>query len=126
MNITHKAINSVPRKHRIGIDIDNLNQCRLLIKYLNAKRFGKPVLYKTGKGYHIQIVKMNRTTKENMVVRRILGDCDGRMALDEDRIKEGLDEITETMFFHKQVKEYIGEENIIRPLSKPYWKVRNR
>ena len=115
------AINSVPRKHRIGIDIDENNQCRLLIKYLNAFRFGKPVMYKSGKGYHIQIVKMNRTPEENLTVRRILGDCKGRIDLDENRYNEELYDIIETLFFDKRIHDYKGQEMIINPLSQPFW-----
>jgi len=111
----------IPRKHRIGIDIDSKNQFEMLKRYFNSKRFGESLVYETKHGYHIQIYKKNRTSKENMLIRHILNDCNNRLDLDVGRLNENLDDIIETLFEYKKIDDDEGVETLINPLSLPFW-----
>lgn len=118
-------IKRFPRSHRISIDIDSFNQFNFLRKYFNAKNTGLPMLvYRTGHGYHIQLFKANRTTEENIHIRRMLGDCPNRLDLDIGRIAEGLDDIIETLFERKEVDGIKTGEQPFSPLSQPWFMVK--
>lgn len=118
-----KSINRISKNHRISVDIDVDNQFDLMKKYFNMKWIvGNVISYKTGGGYHLLSEKRDRTLKQNIDVRRTLGDCKGRLNLDEDRLNAGLGEYyTEILFYEKMHFGEITEEYIFNILSMPFW-----
>ena len=118
-----KRSQGYPRKHRIGIDMDTKNRLTFLIKYFNARRFGKVIPFETLHGYHLHIFMKDRTPEMNMHIRNIIGDCEGRMNLDYGRYIEGEYDIMETMFYDKQVYDERGGEELIHPLSQAFYMV---
>lgn len=97
--VIYKRMMKVPRNHRISVDRDNFNQLRLLMTYYNMKRICTDVfVWETNHGYHIYGRFPNRTTEQNLDMRRMLGDDPRRIALDEGRINAGVDYLSETLF----------------------------
>lgn len=104
----------IKRKNRISVDIDSNNQFHLLKSFFNMKRLtDKIYVYKTNKGYHIQGLFKNRTTQQNIDIRRLLLDDKARIKLDENRIDAGLDYLIETLFVFGKVNK--GVESIEEP-----------
>ena len=118
-----KRSQGYPRKHRIGIDMDTKNRLTFLIKYFNARRFGKVLAFETLHGYHLHIWMQDRTPEMNLHIRNIIGDCEGRMDLDYFRYLEKQYDIIETMFYDKTVGKEIGGEDLINPLSQAFYMV---
>ncbi len=56
-----------------------------------------------------------------MIVRMLLGDCEGRMDLDVKRLRHGLDDLIETLFKNKRIYWYSSSEMMVDPLAKPFW-----
>lgn len=82
----------------------------------------KVVVYRTRKGYHIQGWFRDRTAKQNMDVRMLLGDDVGRLQLDSLRLAEGYDENIETLFvLGKTVKGVKSMEEPFDILSEQFW-----
>lgn len=113
----------IPRVHRVGIDLDTKNRLKLLKTYFNAKRFSKAVIcYTTRNGYHVHIGIKNRSSQDNMHIRRILGDCLMRLEIDEARLRIGCDDNIETLFHWKRTPDgEVSREELMNPLSEPFW-----
>lgn len=119
-----KHMDRILRKNRISVDIDNQSRLKLLIAYYNMKHLTPNVhVYKTGGGYHIHGEFPERTTKQNMDIRRLLGDCTGRIELDEIRQNTFGDETVIEMLFYEKITK--GKKTYEEPLyditSPPYW-----
>jgi hypothetical protein len=111
-----------PRIHRVSIDLDSKNQFNLLKVYFNMKRISEHVEVKeTGKGFHVKGYFENRTPEQNIHLRRILGDCAGRLELDERRLAVGLGEFIETLFTWKKIKGKVTMEEDYNIMSEQFW-----
>jgi hypothetical protein len=111
-----------PRVHRISIDLDTKNQFKLLKAYFNMKRFSDNVEVKeTGKGFHVKGYFENRTPEQNIHIRRMLGDCEGRLELDERRLQVGLGEFIETLFIWKKIRGKVTMEQDYNIMSEQFW-----
>jgi hypothetical protein len=123
--IKRRESEGIPRKHRIGIDIDNKNQFELLKRYFNCRNiFNKVIVLESLKGYHIHVMLKDRTPETNLHIRDIINDCEGRMSLDYGRYIEGEHDIMETMFFDKRVGKEKGGETLINPLRMEWWMIK--
>jgi small nuclear ribonucleoprotein (snRNP)-like protein len=111
------------RENRIGIDIDSKNILSMQRKYYNLKRITNEVqIYETKHGYHILGRFINVDPLVNLHLRRCIGDCDGRMELDEKRISVGLDpSLIDVLFSLKNNKGEIGVEEKFNIDSLPFW-----
>lgn len=123
INGEFKSINRISKKNRISVDIDINNQFDSLKKYFNMKWIlGNVTSYETGGGYHLLGEKLDRTLQQNIDVRRTLGDCKGRLDLDEDRLNGGLDGYyTEILFYEKMKNGKVTGETEYNILSMPFW-----
>lgn len=113
------------RRRRIGIDLDNPSQLKLLIVYYNSHYFfpNVPIEVKeTSRGYHIRIWKQH-TVKTNLDVRRNLQDDIGRLSFDENRIvKPELNSWIDTIFMAKWKNgKIISREEPCNVLSYGFW-----
>jgi hypothetical protein len=104
---------------RIGIDLDSKNRLRLLITYLNARRYGKVKIFETNKGYHI-LIERPWNPEENIILRQILGDDPERLDYDDLKQRLKLIEFIDTMFEVKKDNGKISREVEINPLSEAY------
>jgi len=117
------SVNRITKENRISIDRDDFNHFKLLKTYFNMKWLSKYVeVNLTGGGYHIIGEFKDRTPEQNINVSRALGDCKGRLNLDEDRIKSGLGEYYMEILFYEKIKDgkKTGEESY-NILSSPFW-----
>lgn len=122
-------MNRYPRNNRIGIDQDNHNQLQFLKKFFNLKYMAEQYLetgvltFETPNGYHLMLYKKQRTILENMTTRYAVGDCIGRLIIDEANIGVQLGAFIDTLFEEKDGDKH--HEIPTNPLSKPFWDVRN-
>ena len=75
----------------------------------------------TGHGFHVMGYFPNRTTQENMDMRRMLGDCSGRVELDTSRVEYHQEDVTETLFSEKKINGVVTGEIDYNILSLPFW-----
>lgn len=112
----------IPRDNRISIDLDTKNQFKLLSVYFNMKRLTDIVEVKeTRKGFHVKGYFKDRTPEQNMLIRTMLGDCEGRLELDEERLRLGLTECIETLFFIKKVGKIVSRETDYNIMAEQFW-----
>jgi hypothetical protein len=108
----------------IGLDIDSKNRCRLLKAYLNSASIARVEVYSTAHGFHLKIRKHAGIAKQ-MQTRLYLGDCKGRLWIDELKIAAGLFELVDTLFEFKKTMQNRGrwnrEELIEDMLAPPFW-----
>lgn len=123
----------IVRNDRVSIDLDTKNRFILLKTHFNMKWLLR--LYnkkdeiiddrETNKGYHVVGKFKKRTPEQNMQIRRILGDCEGRLELDELRLNAGLGDCIETLFFFKKVsrngKTVISREEPLNIMAEQFW-----
>lgn len=129
----------IPRCDRVSIDLDSKNQLNLLRAYFNLNRFSDNVIVKeTRNGFHVVGEVKGRTPEQNLHIRAMLNDCEGRLELDELRLRAGLEGCIETKFFYKKVTKYIkmkngklkklvimGRETDYNILSQQFWGIRH-
>lgn len=109
----------IPRADRVSIDLDSKNQFILLKTHFNMEWILR--LYnkkdevvndkETNKGFHVIGEFKNRTPEQNIYIRTVLNDCEGRLELDERRLKAGLEDCIETKFFYKKIVNTIKMKN---------------
>lgn len=111
------------RENRIGIDIDSKNILSMQRKYYNFKNITDKVqIYETKHGYHILGNFINIDPLVNLHIRRCIGDCEGRMELDEKRVLVGLDpSFIDVLFSKKNNMGEIGREEKFNVDSPPFW-----
>ncbi len=83
-----------------GIDRDSHNELRLLATFINASSLGQTHVARTNHGYHFR-TELNCSLETAMQLRRMLGDDNKRVAVDELKIRHGLTEMVDTLFFGK-------------------------
>ena len=89
---------------RFGLDVDGHSGLRLLMAYLNARRFGEARCYYTRRGFHVDVELEDLVSVGKLMdVRRALGDDPMRLRYDEWKLELGLDHLVDTLF---EVKEY--------------------
>jgi hypothetical protein len=115
------------RHNRISIDLDTKNQFQLLKAYFNLKRLTTQTeVRETVHGFHVIGRMDNRTGEQNIHVRMMLNDCEGRLELDEKRLDAGLDDCIDTLFRYKRIvdrfgKDIIGREEPYDIMSEQFW-----
>ncbi len=116
----------LPRVIRTSIDIDGKNQFVMLKIYFNCFMFSNNVLiFETKKGYHVQMEGIF-TSEQKILIRSILGDDIDRIDSDEERLSCGYNDEVDTLFNKKRRYGVWGYEDLIKPLSEPFWDVRNK
>jgi len=55
------------------------------------------------------------------MLRMIIGDCQRRIEFDEIRLSFGMTSTIDTMFYEKRYYKDIGGEDLISPLHKEWW-----
>ena len=80
----------------------------------------KIIVEETRQGYHVKATGIERSTEQNLEVRRGLGDDAMRLKYDEFKHRIGLDEFVDTCFTMKKNRFgiYIVQET--NPLSLPF------
>jgi hypothetical protein len=118
------------RHNRVSIDLDTKNQFQLLKAFFNLKRISTQIeVRETAHGFHVIGRVQNRTGEENLHIRRMLNDCEGRLELDEKRLKAGLDDCVDTLFRYKRIVDRFGKDIISREepyniMSEQFWGVK--
>ena len=122
----------------IGIDIDSKNKFRLLKAYFNSASIAEVEVTSTFHGFHLRIGK-RAGIDEQMQIRLIIGDCKGRVWIDELKIRAGLFDIIDTLFEFKKTADADGkifsakhkkalgwnrEEKVENVLAPPFWEPR--
>lgn len=79
------------KSNKTGIDLDDADDLKLLMAYFNAKYIfpdHEIRIFRSsgGNGYHIEIINL----PSRLSVRRLLGDCKGRMECSELRNRTNL------------------------------------
>ena len=96
------------RKNIIGIDIDEKNTGKQLLRLLRILKIKG--VYRTSsskRGYHFKI-KVNKCNKhENLLIRYMFNDCYGRWLGDVRRLKHGIK--TFDVLFDKKKGKYSGK-----------------
>jgi len=115
--------NRIIRENRISIDRDNFNQFKALKTYFNMLHvLGNVISYETRQGYHFLSEKYKRTTKQNMDMRRLFDDCDGRLELDEGRLFTGeTEDSIEILFYEKTTDGQVRLEIGCNILAMSFW-----
>ena len=111
------------RSRRIGVDLDNPTQLKLLKTFFNASHFfpdSKIEVLETGHGYHIKVWR-NHLLQDNFTVRMCLGDDQMRLEADEFRVRLGLDHWVDTLFSFKKQDGKITREQPCNFLANPFW-----
>lgn len=116
-----------------GLDFDNPSQLKLLSAYFYLKnRFPNEKiefsLSPSRRGYHFRLPNLTLPYEEDMELRRVLGDCEGRLLFSETRHELGGDH--EILFHMKKIKGkgwveeiMLDEKNL---LSLPFWNLWSR
>ena len=74
---------------RIGVDVDEHDGLRGLITALRCRSFGDVTQYYTRHGFHFEVELYERVDYSGALnIRRLLGDCPDRLAVDERRLIE--------------------------------------
>lgn len=111
------------RSNRIGLDVDNPSQLRLLKTFFNAHYFfpnERIEVTETGRGFHFRIFR-GHTLKQNFEVRRALLDDPVRLSYDEDRVRHGLIDWVDTLFNVKKTCEEVTREKLCEVLASPFY-----
>ena len=109
------------RHERVSIDLDSNNQFQMLKKYYNLKELGDVHIYKSRAGYHLLLDLPHRTSKENIYIRHLIGDCPMRLELDEQRLRYGFDDFIDTLFRWKRNKGITGIEEEYNMFGIPWF-----
>lgn len=112
------------RSTRIGLDIDKPSQLQLLSTFFNAHYFfpdRRITVKRTGKGYHFKIY-IQHSLRENFITRMNLLDDSIRIKIDEDRVRVGLEDWTDTLFGWKGQAhgKTLSRETDCNPLALPF------
>jgi len=93
------------KKNRLGLDIDNKELSKRLLKIfriLKIKGFYR--ISSNKRGYHFSIKVNKHTKKEALIIRYMFNDCYGRWIGDVRRLKAGI-KIFDVLFFKKKNKK---------------------
>ena len=105
--------------NKIGIDVDSHDGYGFMYIYVRACRFGCPVVYYTRHGFHMVVELWGSVSiDDSLLLRRIIGDCPDRLAVDESRVERGCDLARHDTLFEVRLKggeTYKRRE--IRPLA---------
>lgn len=117
-----KALDEITELPWLNVDRDNRNRLRLLRTYFNMRYLGlgEPKCFATRGGFHIKL-DTTLSIADNMHIREHLGDCRGRLSLDDTKIELGLYSMVDTIWEEKRHydKRWTKEEPIT-PLAEPF------
>ena len=108
--------------HRISIDIDDFDVRRVLLTYVNAKKFFKDSkieveISSSGSGFHV-IIHKDVSVMDNLMYRAVLGDDPVRIAYSLRRYAMLNEPYTVDILFVKKDGKYVKKIDIDKILSK--------
>lgn len=117
----------------LKLDFDRPTQFQIMRAYFYLKYIGAKVFtFSTKKGWHFYaILPKDIDVKDELELRQMLGDDEGRIEFDEARIKLGLLDWVDTLFEEKYVISNksvtkVHEEIPANPLYEPFYLRRTR
>ena len=93
----------MPVTNEFGIDLDHRDGYTFTCTLLNAQRFGAVRPEMTKRGFHLTVTMPEYLSLDKVLnIRRLLGDCEGRLEYDEFRLRVKDYSSFDTLFTEKR------------------------